>query len=322
MRDSHHAFKPFTKALGIGLSLLSNAIAAKRFASTAMMVEKSVKNWPQVLLFLLSAGNKNNKTISVHFDDSLQISGLADAAYLDNLIRYYYLSHKIGAYSRGDILTLHQLHSVISNQLAIKFSQSEVERGAIGGGFSRQVMMLFLLVRKFKPKLIVETGVGPGASSYLMLKALELNGGGRLISVDYPNRNPAGYRYADGTLDAVYTPSELAPGWLVPTVLRRSWTLRLGRSQDVLPMIKDEIDMFFHDSEHSYENMTFELEWAYSHLRDGGVLCCDDTPRNDAFSSFLGKHENLRQIISDSYFGNLVKLGGQKLVKGEADSSE
>jgi hypothetical protein len=130
------------------------------------------------------------------------------------------------------------------------------------------------------------------------LKALELNGHGRLISVDLPNRDPSGYVYQDGTIDTVYTPHELQPGWIVPQELKEGkWILLLGRTRDVLPTLSVKVDFFFHDSEHSYENMMFEYEWAYSNLSENGVIASDDIEWNNAFRDFKNRHKDLKPIV-------------------------
>jgi hypothetical protein len=106
----------------------------------------------------------------------------------------------------------------------------------------------------------------------------------------------------------VYTPSGLEPGWLVPKELHSLWELKLGRSSEVLPTIDSKVDIFYHDSEHSYENMTFEYEWAYSHLKEGGILASDDVTWNEAFSDFARKHGDMRPIFDQSIFPSMIKV--------------
>jgi hypothetical protein len=49
------------------------------------------------------------------------------------------------------------------------------------------------------------------------------------------------------------------------------------------------IDIFIHDSEHSYENMMFEYITAWHYLKEGGILLSDDTNLNKAFSDFSAR---------------------------------
>jgi hypothetical protein len=70
----------------------------------------------------------------------------------------------------------------------------------------------------------------------------------------------------------------------VPSDLRHRWDLRIGPSQRVLPeTLKElgEIDIFQHDSRHSYSNQLREYQTAWPFIRSGGMLVSDDVS-NDA----------------------------------------
>jgi Methyltransferase domain len=137
----------------------------------------------------------------------------------------------------------------------------------------------------------VETGVCNGVSTAFLLLALERNREGELHSVDLPE--VAGEEYEVGTFwdgkgGAVIPPGK-EPGWMVPPELRARWHLVLGRSQDELPPLLErvgEIDFFMHDSEHSYECMSFEFRAAWAALREDGVLVADDVNANTAWVEF------------------------------------
>ena len=147
---------------------------------------------------------------------------------------------------------------------------------------------LYELVREHGPRVCVETGVCNGFSTAFLLLALERNGAGELHSIDLPE--VAGVDYEPGTFwegkQGAAIPPGKEPGWMIPEDLRARWRLVLGRSQEELPPLLErlgEIDLFLHDSEHSYECMRFEFETAWPALRDGGVLVADDWNWNDAF---------------------------------------
>jgi predicted O-methyltransferase YrrM len=152
-------------------------------------------------------------------------------------------------------------------------------------------LRLYRLVRELRPKVAVETGVCNGVSTAFLLLALEDNGEGELHSVDLPE--VAGEEYQEGAFwdgkgGAVIPPGK-EPGWMVPPALRARWHLSLGRSQDELPPLLErvgEIDFFMHDSEHSYECMSFEFRTAWEALREGGVLVADDVNVNTAWAEF------------------------------------
>jgi predicted O-methyltransferase YrrM len=58
-----------------------------------------------------------------------------------------------------------------------------------------------------------------------------------------------------------------------------------------------EIDFFIHDSEHSYECMTFEYQQAWKYLKPGGLLVSDDISWNASFDDFSGLHSREINVI-------------------------
>jgi predicted O-methyltransferase YrrM len=127
----------------------------------------------------------------------------------------------------------------------------------------------YVLVRMLQPEVMVETGVGAGVSSWTILHAMDQNGFGTLVSIDLPTPN-----------------TELLPevGYLVPDDLRHRWDLQTGPSKLLLPQVLDahgEIDIFQHDSRHSYSNQLREYATAWPYINEGGMLVSDDVS-NDA----------------------------------------
>ncbi|MDD5255360.1 MAG: class I SAM-dependent methyltransferase [Candidatus Omnitrophica bacterium] len=140
--------------------------------------------------------------------------------------------------------------------------------------------LLYVFCRVAKPRQVVETGVAEGFSSSFILAALEKNGKGRLYSIDLPNQP------GQELLGAAST------GWLIPGQLSGRWHLTLGPSKEKLPPLLDElgsIDLFYHDSDHSYENMMFEFHAALPRLADGGFVVSDDITDNRAFGDFCAQ---------------------------------
>jgi len=85
-------------------------------------------------------------------------------------------------------------------------------------------------------------------------------------------------------------PEGKEPGFVVPSWLKNRWRLTLGKSQDILERLLDqlgEIDIFLHDSEHSYDNMMFEFETAWRYL--SSLLLSHDVSWNRAFFDFARK---------------------------------
>ncbi|MDD5589697.1 MAG: class I SAM-dependent methyltransferase [Candidatus Portnoybacteria bacterium] len=161
-------------------------------------------------------------------------------------------------------------------------------------------MILYALVRAIKPDVVVETGVASGRSSWIILEAMDENKKGRLYSIDLPKyysgKIPASYLTREGKEELCgFVPEGKQPGWLVPEYLRSRWTLILGESRKELPGLIgkfDKIDIFYHDSEHSYENMKFEFEAAWPKIPLAGFLLSDDIGWNNAFKEFLVKNKH------------------------------
>ena len=145
----------------------------------------------------------------------------------------------------------------------------------------------YALVKLLKPATVVETGVGAGVSSWTILKAMEENGTGRLVSIDLPTPN-----------------TELLPdvGYLVPAELRHRWDLRTGPSNRLLPLVLKEfgeIDIFQHDSRHSYSNQLSEYITSWASIKKSGILVSDDVS-NDALHDATQKWNTYPVIIGQS----------------------
>ena len=132
-------------------------------------------------------------------------------------------------------------------------------------------VVLYAICRRQRPDIVVETGVASGVSSSYILCALNQNNRGQLYSIDLPRWQ------------------ENESGWMIPNYLRRRWQLILGRSSEELaPLLQKvaKIDIFLHDSDHSYQNMLWEFRTAWTFLKAGGLLLSHNIDYNDAFSDF------------------------------------
>ena len=143
---------------------------------------------------------------------------------------------------------------------------------------------LYSLIRVSKPRVVIETGVAHGMSAWLILNALEKNGRGILHSIDLPDHD---------TNPAFNVSGQSETGHLVPAVLRDRWNLVLGDSTIALPrLLRDlgSVDVFLHDSDHSYRAMRQEFEAVVPHIAIGGVLVSDDVQKNRAFNDACQDH--------------------------------
>ncbi|MDB4295580.1 class I SAM-dependent methyltransferase [Akkermansiaceae bacterium] len=131
----------------------------------------------------------------------------------------------------------------------------------------------YILTRALKPQIVVETGVWIGSSSFSLLSALSANGHGKLISIDFP---------------PFWKKNRVGIGRLVPESLYKYWELHLGPSQALLSTVAKpgSLDLFIHDSDHTYCNMMAEFEAAWELVRPGGYLVSDDSSMNDSVLDF------------------------------------
>src|SRR5918998_3095770 len=145
----------------------------------------------------------------------------------------------------------------------------------------------YLMCRLLEPAVVVETGVAYGVSSAFILRALEENGRGVLHSVDLPPLRRGYERYW---------------GMAVSGALENRWILHRGASARVLPGLLEEleaVDLFVHDSLHTYRNMRREFEAVWPRLRAGGALIADDVERNRAFGELRQKNPALWRVVRD-----------------------
>jgi predicted O-methyltransferase YrrM len=126
-------------------------------------------------------------------------------------------------------------------------------------------------VRSVRPKRWVETGVADGTSTRIILDGLGANGDGRLWSVDV---TPEAGDLARG--------SSAAERWEFVVLPAR------GRAASFRRLIRplQPLDVFLHDSNHSYPWQTFEYREAWSVLAPGGWLLSDDIDASYAFLDF------------------------------------
>lgn len=163
-------------------------------------------------------------------------------------------------------------HAAFKARLA---GELKIHGDGYGGQMTREAPAIYSLVRLLKPRVIVETGVADGVTSSYILRALEDNGEGRLYSIDLPS----------GLL-----PEGRSPGWIVDEALRKRWDLRVGDAAELLPPLLaelGEIDMFLHDSLHTYAHMTLEYRVAWPRLKPGGLFLSHDVGQNWAFFDFM-----------------------------------
>jgi len=136
-------------------------------------------------------------------------------------------------------------------------------------------------VRSVRPQRFFETGVADGASTRIILDALEENGEGRLWSADI---SPEAGNLA--------RQSRAVHRWEFIVLPARG---RASAFREALRPLRP-LDAFLHDSDHRYPWQAFEYRVAWSTLAPGGWLLSDDIDASYAFLDFA-RRQGLRPWV-------------------------
>ncbi len=137
-----------------------------------------------------------------------------------------------------------------------------------------------------KPEVVMETGVAHGVSSRVVLEALNRNDRGHLWSIDIANPLNLGVHGQEGVA--------------VTEECRPRWTYVEGESRRRMPGLVAEVgkvELFIHDSLHTFKNTLFEMEQAASVMPSGGVMLIDDIRSHDGFLTFARRHPEFTTIL-------------------------
>lgn len=129
--------------------------------------------------------------------------------------------------------------------------------------------VLSLCILRFKPQVIFETGTQHGlSSSIISLTLKKYNIAANFLSFDLLEHD---------LLDASVDKNRK----ILKTPARKNY-------KKITSDLADGTVLFFHDSDHSYENMKFELHWAWNDL-GATIVVSDDIDGNKAFLKFCNK---------------------------------
>ena len=166
----------------------------------------------------------------------------------------------------------------------------------------------YCVVRASRPRVVVETGSHDGLGTALLARALQRNADeghpGVLLSFD---------------LDP-------ASGWLVPDELRVYVERHVGDARETLPaaLTGRAVDVFVHDSLHTYEHERFELETALAHAARRLVLISDNAHVSPALLDVC-RERGLRYLVfrerTLDHFYPGAGMGLGLYARAEADSA-
>ena len=183
--------------------------------------------------------------------------------------------------------------------------------------FSFFRILLYVLVRFYKPDNILETGVFYGGNTLFLLKAIYKNRQGTLISIDLPHstmqkefkkivkksrhllvKNTEMYR------------DDLMPGFIIPEIYKKNLHMKLGEATSEIKKLRKRFDFYIHDSDHSYNYLKGELSAANKKLTKKSFILVDDIDWSNAFYSFVNRNKYYPMLFTDNGKDNLrVRVG-------------
>jgi predicted O-methyltransferase YrrM len=163
----------------------------------------------------------------------------------------------------------------------------------VGGLHETEQKSLADIILSTQPELVLETGICAGSSTVIILECLKQLNKGHLYSID------------DSSLIKKWT------SCFVTEDLKLRWTWIKDKAEAYLPTLANDfkVDIFFHDSCHTYQHMLFEYNWALRHVKSNGWLVSHDCTSNNAWEDFK---KNNADKYTDSF--SVTTLGGIKLI--------
>lgn len=151
-------------------------------------------------------------------------------------------------------------------------------------------VLLMRLVRELRPRSCLELGTGFGISTAYQAAALELNGSGRMITVE---GSRAWARHAEESLAA------LGLGWV---------ETRVGPIGDLLPETLERsgpFDFVFIDAEHEAEATLDHFAAILPNLTDGAMVVLDDVDWSGVkrAQALIGRAERVSTSLTIRRFG-------------------
>ena len=164
-----------------------------------------------------------------------------------------------------------------------------------GGNYALEIH--YFLTRYYKPKIIFETGVAAGYSSYTFLESIKKNNIGKLFSSDFPYfrlENPEQYI-----------------GIVVPNDLKKNWRLEILGDNKNFEKFKNEfnkIDLLFYDSDKRYSSKKKFFEKINNHINAKSIIIIDDLHNDSFFLEYVEEKKIQKWYILESTRKHIVGL--------------
>ena len=191
-------------------------------------------------------------------------------------------------FKEEEYITFHNEYLTLAEELQRRIKDIPTDRVWDASFMNESAFLVYYIIRKKCPNFIVETGVSRGLSTFFILKALEKNNKGSLLSFDIiPD---AGY---------LILPNE-----------KKRWVFICLKGDQFAEQVEQQtlkfgsVDIFLHDSDHSYKNQFKEYNAIMKKLSSNGIILSDDVDFSYAFNDFV-KLNNLKAmfLITTKAFG-------------------
>jgi hypothetical protein len=87
---------------------------------------------------------------------------------------------------------------------------------------------------------------------------------------------------------------------MVPTELYGRWDLRLGDSLKIIPQLREAVDFYLHDSDHSMKFLSQEIAVAWPKLSERAIILVDDIDWSNAFYALCVQQRLHPLLLTDN----------------------
>lgn len=143
--------------------------------------------------------------------------------------------------------------------------------------------LIYAVCRLNSPANVLETGVADGRSSFFWLRAMMKNGKGKLNSVDVSE-------------DVGQLLQEEEKNYWSLHILKAPQRASFNRMLDSIA----PLDIFFHDSDHTYGWQIFEYRVALKKISPDGIFLSDDVDHNLAFFDLCKANDRKPFLLMDT----------------------
>ena len=177
---------------------------------------------------------------------------------------------------------------------------------------------LYLLCRALRPRIIVETGVERGSSTFMILECLNRNGHGILHSLEIESSVQLGSKRVLLGLAAFDDGVLLDRTGKLRSPINDYWELNISDAYTYLKEKSDEwsdkLDIFIHGSAHDYANPRSELLIAKDFTKKDGIIVVDRPDYNDwkAIDEVLTLNEYERFVMRERSSSSPLKFAVTK----------